>query len=349
MCPFLGLGLRILCCSFDLSLDDKLFNTTLVETFGTWFNSFKNKKNTGELIELFGLIDPSSISLYSIRKGVMTYLSTFPDGPPQCSILLRADQSLGEPQKRYIKGGKAGDAVCGRFAAGLNPHNEQFASLPPHFDNNNETIKLYNWSNIIPNFNSYPANFQLVIPYLVASVCHHYAWILLNLPNHHPFYQSRFHTSGVIKELKPLIHLGILKNEITGMTGTGIPAHVQQYISTSDILKYIKTTGFIPVSTEDISTEKLKDDERMTNIFTNVLNVSVQPLITQLAHLTELTQSLATNSPVSQPLNVQQQQQPIEVIEQAGNDWTFIKMVSTLMLYYTSYVVYNIVVYIIRV
>lgn len=61
-------------------------------------------------------------------------MSTDPGGPATVSIYLRAGWSLGSVQNRYIHQSPGGDQFVGRAAAGLNVNSDEFADLPPHFD-----------------------------------------------------------------------------------------------------------------------------------------------------------------------------------------------------------------------
>jgi len=80
-------------------------------------------------------------------------------------------------QDRYITYSDSGDHLCGRVAAGLNFNGgSKFAVLPPHFANSGVLLED-EWQNICPCYNEYPEGFQACLPYLLASLVHHYEWL----------------------------------------------------------------------------------------------------------------------------------------------------------------------------
>ncbi|ETN21808.1 hypothetical protein PPTG_01900 [Phytophthora nicotianae INRA-310] len=76
---------------------------------------------------------------HSIRNGVATFAcSGCTGGPSIASVCLRVGWSLGGVQDRYIRYETAGDQFLGRVVAGLPLNRPQFASLPPHFKDNDD-------------------------------------------------------------------------------------------------------------------------------------------------------------------------------------------------------------------
>lgn len=72
------------------------------------------------------------IGTHSGRKGSSSYVLATPTVfAPQ--VYLRAGWSLGNVQDRYLFAGSGADQLVGRAVSGLNIHDDEFASLPPHF------------------------------------------------------------------------------------------------------------------------------------------------------------------------------------------------------------------------
>ena len=116
------------------------------------------------------------VGTHSFRKGVATFCSGFIGGPSVIAIFLRAGWSLGQVQDRYIQFCEGGDQLAGRIAAGLNYNTgADFAVLPPHFSGHALTPE--EWLIILPYYESYPVNFQAVLPFLLASLVYHWDWI----------------------------------------------------------------------------------------------------------------------------------------------------------------------------
>ena len=73
--------------------------------FSKWLNKVCSSR-ADKLREL-GLVI-TMIGIHSFRKGIVTYLSSNPDGPSPVNIFLRAGWSLGNVQSRYIFAGSGG-------------------------------------------------------------------------------------------------------------------------------------------------------------------------------------------------------------------------------------------------
>ena len=149
-------------------------------------------------------------------------------GASPISIYLRAGWSLGPVQSRYILEAQGGDQLCGRAASGLNITNVEFSSLPPHFNTQNGSILAVDeWDNILPEYSTfYPAQFRPVITFLLASIVYHRRWLVSTFPAHHPLFNSRVWTSGIINRLEPLVLSGSGRNTVSLLTATGIPPHI---------------------------------------------------------------------------------------------------------------------------
>ena len=135
-------------------------------------------------------------------------------GASLISIYLRAGWSLGPVQSRYILEAQGGDQLCGRAASGLNITNNEFSSLPPHFDTRNGSILTVNeWDNILPGYSTfYPPQFRPVISFLLAYVAHHRNWLTATLPGSHPLFNTRMWTSGIMNRLESCVLTGSGEN-----------------------------------------------------------------------------------------------------------------------------------------
>lgn len=178
--------------------------------------------------------DISDFGSHSFRKGVVTHECGSLDGPNLAAIFLRAGWSLGNVQDRYICYGKGADQLCGRVAAGLDINGDYFDILPPHFSSS-LVITTEEWAEILPNYQEYPDSFQTVLPYLLASLVHHYDWICdkdnignyKNINKHHPILNSRLFTNAsTITSLRGKLISNCLSSSSSGMQATGIPATV---------------------------------------------------------------------------------------------------------------------------
>ncbi|KAF0712005.1 hypothetical protein AaE_012159, partial [Aphanomyces astaci] len=209
------------------------------ERFSTWLAATCH--TCQEEILALGL-SISEIGSHSFRKGVATELANCPGGPHAVSIWLRAGWSLGNVQSRYIFQGAGGDQFAGRAASGLSVNDVSFASLPPHF--HGVVLSPIQWDSILPGYSSfYPATFRCAVPYLLASLVHHYAWLKLNLNPNHPLLLSHAWTSGILPQLFPQVLTGVLENTTSRMVATGIPPHVPLSIQLQSVKSAVENIG----------------------------------------------------------------------------------------------------------
>jgi hypothetical protein len=132
------------------------------------------------------------LGTHSVRKCADTYAVNMPCGPGQTVVKLRAGHSLGKVQDCYQKEDASGDCFCGRVLTGIPMTTADFASLPPHFD---EEGLLYireniGFDSIFNKYDQYPPSCQRAVPYLLASVLYQYKMGTLCglLPDGHPIY-----------------------------------------------------------------------------------------------------------------------------------------------------------------
>ena len=80
-----------------------------------------------------------------------------------------------------------------------------------------------------------PGCFKACMPYILASVVHHFSWLEDNLPADHPLRHSSVWTSGTLRSLKPDVLLGNGRCPETGMMATGLPPHIMHAIQVSEV------------------------------------------------------------------------------------------------------------------
>jgi hypothetical protein len=224
LCPILSLAIYLFSTNqFSREGSDwNLFHGLKTESkFSHWLHNLL-EQNIPELAELNSLKD--EIGTHSFRKGVVTFVLSFPCGPSVIAAFLRACWSLGAVQQRYIFEGEGSDQFLGRVACGLPFGERDFQSLPPRFDSEFK-IAAEDWKEIFPNYNqaNLPAGFHQCLPYLLASIVYHVNWIENNLDKQHPIFKSPLWTSNFISKSKPYVLAGIKRCSKTNMIATGIP------------------------------------------------------------------------------------------------------------------------------
>ena len=79
-------------------------------------------------------INIDDIGTHSIRKGASTYCTSGTTAAPNLiPVQLRAGWTMDGVQTRYMKYDQAGDCHVGRTVTGLPPLAPEFATLPAHF------------------------------------------------------------------------------------------------------------------------------------------------------------------------------------------------------------------------
>ena len=168
--------------------------------------------------------EKGELGTHSVRKGAATYCAGMVGGPSPVHINLRAGWTLGGVLDRYLFADAGGDQVTGRVLAGLSFNDASFASLPPHLDS--AGLSSVVWPSVLPLYDSLPETFKRALPHLLASICHHEAWLRSTLPTTHPLFSTYLFTSGVVSALKPHVLSGCYRCPVSGLTATGIPPHL---------------------------------------------------------------------------------------------------------------------------
>jgi hypothetical protein len=195
ICPYLSFGIHILSHPIESTNGTMIFPATATESN---FNNFLKNELINIGFDPSCGFDPTNITAHSTRKGAPSYAVSIPGVSSVISVWLRAGWLLGGVIPLYIQLEEGGDEKVGRVVAGLNPMNATFGTLPARFNiTNTDSATAIDWNEIIVNLNLYPKSFRIVIPYLIAAVVHHSAWITNNIPNTHPIFRSRFWTKGL--------------------------------------------------------------------------------------------------------------------------------------------------------
>jgi hypothetical protein len=224
LCPILSLGIYIFSTNHFTreGTDWRLFQGSNVNTkFSHWLKALL-KKDIPELKELNHMKE--DLGTHSFRKGVVTYVLSFPCGPSVVAAFLRACWSLGAVQQRYIFEGEGSDQFLGRVACGLPFGETQFQALPPRFDPSFE-ITLGEWEKIYPKYSKrgMPKGFLDCLPFLLASVVHHSSWLERTLPKNHPLLKSPLWTSNFVQRARGHILTCTKRCDRTNLVATGVP------------------------------------------------------------------------------------------------------------------------------
>lgn len=176
------------------------------------------------------------IGTHSPRKGSPSYALAMIEGPNPVQVFLRAGWSLGNVQDRYLFAGKGGDQLVGRTVSGLPMSDESFGVLPPHFTREIVSdITEIQWSQMLPNYSTYPECFRTALPFLLASLIYHDGWLRGNLDSRHPLFNSRLYTSGLHTRFVGRVLVGNVVCPVTKLTATGVPAHIMLNKSIRDL------------------------------------------------------------------------------------------------------------------
>ena len=182
--------------------------------FSKTFKKRTREDSNGDKVSL-------KLGTHSLRKGAGTFLASGTTaGPSITAIMNRAQWSTGDSFESYLKLERAGDALCGRIAAGLDPLKSNFSVLPSHFHTDSEEQRDEVQAAAVQVFGE--AKVQLLgkdlAALLLASLVHHLDFLVSE--NHH-LLQDRVLTQ-VLENMKA-VPLNGAPLESPVMTATGIP------------------------------------------------------------------------------------------------------------------------------
>ena len=205
----------------------KLFHgNTANHEFGRHLNTHLGSLSPSEKLTIPGGV--SDYGTHSERKSMISVLSDQTDGPTGIHIKQRAGHSLGNVTDRYILMKSSGDAFCGRSLFGYAQESEEFAQLPPHWDQ--ETLGVIPWDTLFPDIcpsgSGYPAAFKTTVPLLYARLLWSFDWLQENLHPSHPLWRSA--CLSITKETRDLwigkLNAPCFDCSCCGMVATGVPA-----------------------------------------------------------------------------------------------------------------------------
>ena len=160
-----------------------------------------------------------------------TSATKHPGGPSTVSLFLRCGWKLGDIQSRYIFEGDGADQYLGRAVALLDITDvKKFTVLPPHVHDNDlkRVVTESMWRDMIPGYQYLPRAFHKVCDYLIASLAFHKDDMRNLVHELHPLFVSRVWTSGVLSELKPLVHSTFRKCTGCDLVASGVPVQWSQ-------------------------------------------------------------------------------------------------------------------------
>jgi hypothetical protein len=239
ICPILALGVQLLSRGstrenliFEGGNQDDRYTATLREVLSHLTDAEKLRVAHGER--------PGDIGSHSLRKGAATYVTGVMDGPQWLSVYVRAGWSVGDVQERYLKGEGGQDALAGRLLCGLDPTDQKFATLPPHFEDDVlESIPLFSYFTGVAGLGN---AMKSVLPYLLASVIYHEKFLRDNLPADHRLWSSTLFTSGGNERLRGKAKIAEFHSADRKMRASGVPAHLMLMKTMREEMLDIKTS-----------------------------------------------------------------------------------------------------------
>ncbi len=215
ICVFLALGIKVLTTSF-LPASCMLYRENEYSYFSAWLKRQFERWCEAECL------DPQqapNFGPHSIKKGSLSWILSFPGAVSAVSGMLRAGYTLGGVLPRYVALILQGDQNVGRALSGLPIQSSDFSMLPARF----KSADGINWCDFVCDYRQYPASFVPCIPYVVAAVVHHRAWLVEHLPDTHKLFSSRFWRNGYQEKLASrILEPTRMTCAHTGMRASGV-------------------------------------------------------------------------------------------------------------------------------
>ncbi|ETO99546.1 hypothetical protein F441_23039, partial [Phytophthora nicotianae CJ01A1] len=223
ICPIVALGLYWAITVFDDS--DLLFpGSNQYERFRKPLLRLLTQEEEDVAAELKRQgLDPTELGTHSMRKGSATFCSSGSTACPSATAVhLRSGWSLGGVQNTFLRYEAAGDMHVGRTVAGLPTESSQFSILPPHFVENDPSVKR----GVRLMFPGLPERLEFIAEYCLASLTYHFSYLKETLSPKHPVFETAlFQNDELFSSLSMRLHNG---DVISGarIRATGIPPHV---------------------------------------------------------------------------------------------------------------------------
>ena len=247
VCPFLALGIYLSTNSMKFENTPLLFQDSFQAT-----KKKSSKKYTDHLTQLFirhepivrQFMRPHMAKPYGLRKGPASYATsgtTVP--PPITSVAGRAEWSLGKVLDVYMHFMEPGDHYLGRILSGLDPMQEEFCALPPHFNVDNplenadimEGIELC-FGNITKHWGSTKLDPMPMLLFLLASMVYHNNFVVRMKTDrsYHVFtYLPLYNRQDLVERLQQIV---TIKPSTKIPYATGIPPHIENSVKMRQVL-----------------------------------------------------------------------------------------------------------------
>jgi len=220
-CPILSLGVYMICtpvkqCSNRLFYQTSASFRTILDTLLGTEEGTEQLKKLGRTKEEYGS--------HSIRKGSATFAGGITGSPVHHALRIRGGWA-GESAivDGYVQYNTGGDQEIGRYLAGMNYLNYEFATSPPYFMNEDEK-EVQNA--ITMCFPGIPLNMNNICRFLLASLVYHSAWLKQNLAHDHVLFLTPLFTqTALIDRLKQWVVCRPVQQGDTIKT-TGVPVSV---------------------------------------------------------------------------------------------------------------------------
>jgi hypothetical protein len=115
----------------------------------------------------------------------------------------------------YVHSTDGGDEYTSRLLAFLDPNTKEFSALPPHFMADEQLFKEEEWAAIFPSYKLMSPQTRAALPYLVASLINAKKQIFEHTAEKNPIRHNVLWKH--YDRLAPKVHLGYMKNEVTGV------------------------------------------------------------------------------------------------------------------------------------
>lgn len=147
---------------------------------------------------------------------------------------LRADHKVGLTSVYQSCAAPQQDGIMGRLLAGMIIGSDSFNVAPPHF--RQEIVAGIPFHALVAHYNCYNAQFQTVIPFLLASIVFHLKSGQLStmLPAIHPFWSSTLYCryKNLIQQLNGQILGGIIGTEsVLKVTGNSVIGDIHRHVA----------------------------------------------------------------------------------------------------------------------
>jgi len=189
----------------------------------------------------------SHFNAHGIRKGSGSYASSATTNPPSfVAVAARGEWSIGKILDVYFKFAMGGDQYLGRLLAFLDPKDESFSTLPPHWIDPTNPLVLeglkVTFGNVLESHCQKNYDPSGVLSLLLASIVHHSGWLHATCAKHpdHPFHKiPLLDRHDLLADLKKQVTLEA--NEHMPIA-SGVPPHVDLQVAIKDVLCVCKDT-----------------------------------------------------------------------------------------------------------